>query len=176
MEKELRIRRVVRRQKGKRLKRGRERKEGVMYEPLAFGIREEAVVGTSNEIEAAVHDEVESNMVVETVVGTSNEIEAAVHDEVESNMVVEIVVGTSNKIEAEVQDEGEGNMIVIRASDNEDEGGDDGDDGDDGEDRIMLTRPARVSAPRARECFTQMEDDEYVVYQESYHEDSSYYL
>ena len=101
-----------------------------MYEPLAFGIREEAVVGTSN----------------------------------------------TNKIEAEVQDEGEGNMVVIRASDNEDEGGDDGDDGDDGEDRIMPTRPARVSAPRARKCFTQMEDDEYVVYQESYHEDSSYYL
>ena len=99
----------------------------------------------------------------------------------------ETVVGTSNEIEAEVQDEGEGNMVVIRESDSEDDGGDDGDDGgddgddggddgDDGEDRIMPTRPARVSASRAREWFTQMEDDEYVVYQESYDEDSSYYL
>ena len=85
----------------------------------------------------------------------------------------ETVVGTSNEIEAELQDEGEGDMVVTRASDSEDDGGDDGDDVGD---RIMPTRPARVSASRAREWFTQMEEDEYVVYQESYDEESSYYL
>ena len=70
-------------------------------------------------------------------------------------------------------------MIVTRASDSEDEGGDEGNNGEDGDDvgdRIMPTRPAIVSASRARELFTQMEEDEYVVYQESYDEESSYYL